>query len=106
MASRADKIADWLRAQATQAGAQGFAFGLSGGIDSAVVARLCQIATPGHVQGALLPCYSQPEDEADARLVASAFDIPIVRVDLTRTFDAITTALDAAMATPKSLDVV
>ena len=106
MASRVDNIVEWLRAQAQRAEAQGFAFGLSGGIDSAVVARLCQLATPGHVLGALLPCYSQPDDEVDARLVAAAFEIPIVRVDLTKTFDAITTALDAAVEAPRTLDVV
>jgi NAD+ synthase len=104
--SRTDTITDWLKAKLTTTGATGFAFGLSGGIDSAVVARLCQIAAPGHVLGVLRPCYSQAEDEADARLVADAFALPIVRVDLTRTFDAITNVLDDALKAPVAVNVV
>jgi NAD+ synthase len=105
--TRAEQIVAWLRERATAAGAQGFVFGLSGGIDSAVVARLCQLATPGHVTGVMLPCYSQPQDEADARLVADTFGIPVLRVDLSRTFDALTQELDHAMTgVPVRVDVV
>lgn len=95
--SRADKISSWLKERAELAGANGFVFGLSGGIDSAVVARLCQMATPGHVLGVMMPCYSQPQDEIDARLVAEAFQIPIACVDLSRTFDALAGTLDDAL---------
>jgi NAD+ synthase len=105
--SRSEQIVAWLREHANAAGAHGFTFGLSGGIDSAVVARLCQLATPGHVTGVLLPCYSQPQDEHDARVVADAFGIPVLRVDLTRTFDALTDALDHALTgVPARVDVV
>ena len=95
--SRAEKISSWLKERAELAGAQGFVFGLSGGIDSAVVARLCQLATPGHVLGALMPCYSQPQDEHDAMLVAEAFTLPTVRIDLSRTFDTLAATLDEAL---------
>lgn len=95
--TRADRISSWLQERADIAGARGFVFGLSGGIDSAVVARLCQMATPGNVLGVLLPCYSQPQDEQDATLVADAFKIPTVRVDLSRAFDALGGALDDAL---------
>ncbi len=95
--TRAEKISSWLRERAELAGAKGFVFGLSGGIDSAVVARLCQMATPDHVLGVLMPCYSQPQDEQDAVLVADAFKLPTVRVDLSRTFDALAGTLDDAL---------
>ncbi len=95
--TRGEKISTWLKGRAEQAGANGFVFGLSGGIDSAVVARLCQLATPGHVLGVIMPCYSQTQDEQDARLVAEAFDIPVVRVDLSRAFDALGATLDDAL---------
>ena len=98
--TRADRIASWLRERAENAGAKGFVFGLSGGIDSAVAARLCQLATPGNVLGVLLPCYSQPQDEQDARLVADAFQIPIALVDLSRSFDSLGTTLDGASRKP------
>ena len=93
MSDRAKRISGWLSDQARQAGTQGFVFGLSGGIDSAVVARLCQMAAPGHVLGLLLPCHSDPQDEADARLVASAFSIPTARVDLSPTYDSLLESL-------------
>jgi len=95
--TRAQKISSWLKERAAAAGANGFVFGLSGGIDSAVVARLCQMATPGHVLGVIMPCYSQPQDEADARLVAEHFSFPTVRVDLSKTFDALGGTLDDAL---------
>jgi NAD+ synthase len=97
MSDRADRIVSWLRDRLSASKTHGFAFGLSGGIDSAVVARLCQIAAPQRVVGLLLPCYSHPEDEADARLVADAFTIPVIKVDLDSTFDALTETLHPAV---------
>ena len=76
MTARGTDIAEWLRQQLTVAGAHGFVVGLSGGLDSAVVARLCQMAAPGQVVGVLMPCHSDARDEADARMVAEHFDIP------------------------------
>lgn len=95
--SRAEVISSWLKERAEAAGANGFVFGLSGGIDSAVVARLCQMAAPDHVLGVMMPCYSQPQDEQDALLVAKAFNIEVVRADLSRAFDALAGTLDDAL---------
>ncbi len=99
MTLRSDRIADWLRERATAAGARGFILGMSGGIDSAVVARLCQKAMPGRVLGVIMPCHSQPSDELDAILAAEASGLPTVRVDLSSAYDALT--LDV---TPASVD--
>ena len=49
MSKRTDAIVEWLRRRLNQSGARGLVFGLSGGIDSAVVARLCQLAAPANV---------------------------------------------------------
>jgi len=107
MSARADRIADWLRERAESSGARGFVFGLSGGIDSALVARLCQMAAPQRALGVLLPCYSHPQDEEDARLVASTFAIPVVRVDLGATFDALHESLRVAVkGLPTHVNVV
>src|SRR5262252_7278620 len=94
---RAEKISTWLRDRAMEGGARGFIFGLSGGIDSAVVAKLCQLAFPQRVLGVILPCYSHPQDEADARLLATTFGIPVARVDLGPAFDALTDSLSHAV---------
>lgn len=94
---RAEKIASWLSSRSMAAGTRGFVFGLSGGIDSAVVARLCQMAAPQRVLGVILPCYSHPQDESDARLVASEFSIPVAKVELDSPFDALTESLQHAI---------
>jgi NAD+ synthase len=87
MAQRAKDIAMWMRQQATVAAARGFAVGLSGGVDSAVVVRLCQMAIPGKVVGVIMPCHSDPRDEQDAELVAHRFALPAVRIDLAPAYD-------------------
>jgi NAD+ synthase len=84
---RAADIADWIQQQVTVASARGVAIGLSGGVDSAVVARLCQIAMPAQIIAAILPCHSDPRDEQDANLVAAHFGLHTVRLDLGPAYD-------------------
>jgi NAD+ synthase len=104
MKNGTEAIVEWLRQQLALSGARGFVFGLSGGIDSAVVARLCQIAAPGNVAGVLMPCHSDPRDEADAVLVADHFQIPTMRVDLAPAYDQLTVTLQLAVkALPQEL---
>jgi NAD+ synthase len=95
---RAEEIAAWLRQRVTAAGAEGLVVGLSGGVDSAVVARLCQLAMPEHAIAVLMPCRSDPRDEADARLVAERFTLPIVRVNLESAYERLAVDLQAALA--------
>jgi NAD+ synthase len=77
-----------MRQHLTSSGARGFVVGLSGGLDSAVVARLAQLAAPGHVVAAILPVHSDPDDERDAGMIAKHFSLTTVRVDLSATYDA------------------
>lgn len=95
---RAKDIADWMKGQVATAGSRGIVVGLSGGIDSAVVAGLASVAVPGRVIGVLLPCYSDPGDEADAKLVADYFGIPAIRVDLAPAYDRLLLDLRTAIA--------
>jgi NAD+ synthase len=90
-------IVNWLRQRATTASARGFVVGLSGGLDSAVVARLCQLAAPGQVVAVIMPCRSDPRDEADAALVAAAFGLPSIRVDLEPAYAALIAGVGAAL---------
>ena len=92
-----------MRRQLTSAGGRGFVVGLSGGVDSAVVARLAQLAAPGHVVAAILPTHSDPRDEQDAELIAKHFSLPTVRVDLSGTYDA---AIEALLPAVQELPAV
>jgi NAD+ synthase len=96
--STAEHIAGWMRGQLSATGARGVVVGLSGGIDSAVVARLAQLAAPGHVVAAILPCHSDPEDERDALAIARHFALTTVRIDLSGTYDAAIAAAQPALA--------
>jgi NAD+ synthase len=92
-----NQIVTWLRERAMMANARGFVVGLSGGVDSAVVVGLCQRAMPGQVVGLIMPCGSDPRDQADAQLVADHFAVPAVRVDLEPAYDALLANARAAL---------
>jgi NAD+ synthase len=94
---RAERIAVWMRERVHDAGARGIVVGLSGGIDSALVVRLAQLAMPSGVVGVLMPCHSDPQDERDASLVASHFSVPTVRVDLEAPYEALSAAVKSAI---------
>jgi NAD+ synthase len=96
MSLLADSISGWLSERVRAAGASGLVFGLSGGVDSAVVARLAQLAVPDRVLGVVMPCHSNPQDEEDARLVARHFGLPVLRVPLDATHDALLGQVDNA----------
>lgn len=89
----ADKIGSWLRDYATGAGARGYVLGLSGGIDSACTAVLCQRAMGNQVLGVLMPCNSTAEDAELACLLADTFGIRTVTVALDQAYDALVAQL-------------
>ncbi len=89
----ANQIAAWIAERVSAAGAQGIVVGLSGGVDSAVVAVLAQRAVGKNVLGLLMPCHSQPVDSEYAHLLANAFGIETITVDLAPAYDALIAAL-------------
>lgn len=72
----------WLQAKALGVKAEGLVVGISGGVDSAVVAGLCKRAFPQHALGVIMPAQSNPEDKADALLVSQTYGLKVVEVDL------------------------
>lgn len=86
-----DRIAHWLEDHLSVAGADGFVFGLSGGVDSATAAALAVRAIGAEsVLAAILPCHSEPTDARLAQEVADAFAIPTITVILDNAFDTLT----------------
>ncbi|CDZ74658.1 NH(3)-dependent NAD(+) synthetase [Peptoniphilus sp. ING2-D1G] len=80
-------IVNWLKEKVAEAGAKGVVFGLSGGIDSAVVGALCKKAFGEDALGIIMPIHSDQRDEEDARLVAKSIGLNIEKVDMSDTFD-------------------
>lgn len=92
----AERIATWMRKQVQKANARGIVLGLSGGVDSAVVAVLAKLAMKDNVLALLLPCHSDPRDETDARFVARKFAVKTRRVDLSTVYDRLRATLPSA----------
>ena len=78
----AEKISAWLRENVETSKVKGLLLGLSGGIDSAVVAALAKRACPNNVLGVVMPCESRPGDVKDAALIAGKLDLKTESVDL------------------------
>jgi len=71
----AQKLTAWIKSQVNAAGAKGVVFGMSGGIDSSVIAALCVRAFPRTSLGLIMPCYSSEEDQEHGEMVARQFSI-------------------------------
>jgi NAD+ synthase len=83
----AGQISLWIKQQVQAAGAKGIVLGISGGLDSAVVAALAKMAVGNNMLSILMPCHSSPDASYHAKLVADAFSIPTATVDLTTVYD-------------------
>ncbi|RSK29393.1 NAD(+) synthase [Bacillus sp. HMF5848] len=84
-----DSLVSWLQEQVSSAGLNGALVGISGGIDSAVVAHLIKRAFPDSSLGLIMPCKSNPKDQQDAERVAASCGINHQVIDLTKAHDAL-----------------
>jgi len=84
-----DNLVKWLQEKVEEAGAKGLVFGLSGGIDSAVVAGLAKKAFPNNSLGIIMPCHSDPIDEEHGILVAEKLNLEVAKVNLSNSFDVL-----------------
>jgi NAD+ synthase len=92
--SLARRIADWIREQVKNAGAEGVVVGLSGGVDSSCVGGLSKMALGREaVLGVLMPCHSDPKDAEYAAAAAKTLGLETVTVDLTPVYDSFVAAL-------------
>ncbi len=81
-----EEIVESLKDSVKKAGAKGLVFGLSGGIDSAVIAGLAKRAFKDDSLGIIMPIDSIKEDEIHARLVGENTGIKVEYVDLSKTY--------------------
>ena len=82
-----EDLVKWVGDYAKKIGTKGFIFGLSGGIDSAVIAAISKRVFPENSLGLIMPCDSINEDREDALKVAKEINLETKTIDLTSTFD-------------------
>lgn len=87
------ELVSWIKESVLTAGGKGVVFGMSGGIDSSVVAVLCQKAFPHASLGIIMPCHSNILDKKYAKIVANKFHISTEVVVLDDVFNNLTTVL-------------
>jgi NAD+ synthase len=91
-----ESLVGWLKAHAERTRTGGFVFGLSGGIDSAVVCGLAARAVGrDHCLGVVMPIGNVQEDEDLGRRVAETFGVRLAAPDLLPAFEALESSLRA-----------
>ena len=94
------KLVEWLKRQVVAAGGRGVVLGLSGGVDSSVVAVLCKSAFPDKTLSINIPCYSNPQDQEHAKMVADTFSIPYKVIILDDLYDSFVQKLPSNKVDP------
>lgn len=80
-----DDIVTWLATKVKETGVEGLVVGVSGGLDSAVVAHLIQRAMPDTSLGVMMPLNTKEQDMDHAKNVIKSCGIQGLTVDLSET---------------------
>ena len=88
-------IEKWILEYVENAHADGVVVGNTGGKDSATVIALATKALgKERVISVAMPCNSIKTDIEDANLVSNKFDVPLIEIDLTNTFNTLEKEID------------
>lgn len=93
-------IVKWLQEKVEEAKVKGLLVGLSGGLDSAVVAHLIKRAFPENSLAVIMPIQSNPLDMEHAKQTVQSCEIQSMTVDLTQTHQEMMERIKTA--TPKN----
>ena len=96
----AEKIVLWIRDTVLASNCKGVVIGISGGVDSSVLAVLCQRAFPQNTLGVIMPCYNNHTEAEHAQELAKQFSMPTRIVVLDSVFDALLKVLPSNKAEP------
>ena len=97
MEKKIERIVKWLREKVKEAKVDGLVVGLSGGIDSSVVAHLIQKACPDTSVGVIMPIHSNIQDEMDAMKVVTSSGIRYLKIDLTEVHKQLLNTMDGSL---------
>ncbi|ALD66210.1 NAD(+) synthase [Spiroplasma cantharicola] len=89
-----DYLVQWLQQEVKKANQKGVIVGISGGIDSAVVAAIAKKAFPNDYLTVWMPCNSSDLDEKCKLELIEKFDLKNVSVDLSKTFNVLSDSLN------------
>jgi|SRR5690625_1331139 len=99
-----EQITKWLQEQVKIAHVNGLLVGVSGGLDSAVVAYLIKRAFPNNSLGVIMPLKSNPVDIEHAQLVVRSCDIDYLTIDLTKSHEALYSTVETEIYTKESIE--
>ena len=89
METLVQKLCVWMEDKVIEAKAKGIVFGLSGGLDSAVVAALSIRIFPQNTLAIIIPCHSLEADINDALDFINKFNIPYKIINLSKVYDSL-----------------
>src|SRR5690625_4477960 len=99
-----DEIVQWLQQQIKQTGENGLLVGVSGELDSALVAHLIKRAAPDNSLGVILPIETKSADLRHAEQVIESCDIDAMTVDLTNTHNNMYTQIETLLKEKKQFN--
>lgn len=88
------KLSNWIENKVISARAKGVVMGLSGGLDSAVVAVLCKNVFPSNTLTLIIPCHSLNQDLEDAKSVIRKFHLDYKIIDLSEIYNLFISTLN------------
>lgn len=97
-----EKRVTWIQSLVKQSKTKGIVLGISGGIDSAVVAVLCQKAVAENFLGLIMPIESSPVHRHDARLLLKKYQMRYLEIEMTRSYELLADTLGTAYGTALS----
>lgn len=99
-----NNVSNWMKDYAKKAGIKGFVVGLSGGIDSAVIACLAVKAVgKDNVIGLSIPCNSRADMNSDAEQLAKNLGIRYMTIPIENSYTALTEGNNLAQLTKANI---
>ncbi len=84
-----DELVLWLKNKTKESNTKGIVLGLSGGLDSAVVAAIGKIAFGENTLGIIMPINSLETDMEDAKIVCDSISLNNITIDLTEEYNSL-----------------